>query len=126
MCSGDLPAARSKERRSVLPSIATTPCKVSAKRCMKRVKQASNGAGSRSRNTRLKVSWLGMPCRKRRNCRRNGSWHRAEQRHVRAILAAGQYGAERDQQQFMQIMAGIILPGYGGGFFLPGHKHRPK
>src|SRR3954464_9755244 len=58
MCSGDLPAARSKERRSVLPSIATTPCKVSAKRCMKRVKQASNGAGSRSRNTRLKVSWL--------------------------------------------------------------------
>src|SRR5215210_7651691 len=64
---------RSKERRSVLPSIATTPCKVSAKRCMKRVKQASNGAGSRSRNTRLKVSWLGMPCRKRRNCRRNGS-----------------------------------------------------
>src|SRR5205085_11418805 len=35
---------------------------------------------------------------------------RAEQRHVRAILAAGQYGAERNQQQFMQIMAGIILP----------------
>src|SRR4051812_49615577 len=35
---------------------------------------------------------------------------RAEQRHVRAILAAGQYGAERDQQQFMQIMAGLILP----------------
>src|SRR4051794_41400087 len=35
---------------------------------------------------------------------------RAEQRHVRAILAAGQYGAERDQQQLMQIMAGIILP----------------
>src|SRR5215217_8470912 len=35
---------------------------------------------------------------------------RAEQRHVRAILAAGQYGAERDQQQFMQIMAGIVLP----------------
>src|SRR5688500_3482084 len=35
---------------------------------------------------------------------------RAEQRHVRAILAAGQYGAARDQQQFMQIMAGIILP----------------
>src|SRR4051812_9536230 len=34
---------------------------------------------------------------------------RAEQRHVRAILAAGQYGAERDQQQFMQIMA--VLPG---------------
>src|SRR5215213_8946932 len=35
---------------------------------------------------------------------------RAEQRHVRAILAAGQYGAERDQQQFMQIMAGNNLP----------------
>src|SRR3954465_5779645 len=35
---------------------------------------------------------------------------RAEQRHVRAILAAGQYGAGWHQQQFMQVMAGIILP----------------
>ena len=34
----------------------------------------------------------------------------SEQRHVRAILAAGQYGAECDQQDLMQIMAGIILP----------------
>src|SRR4051794_41259963 len=49
---------------------------------------------------------------------------RAEQRHVRAILAAGQYGAERDQQQFMQIMAGIFLPrgndlGQAGGEIFP-------
>src|SRR3712207_4857331 len=35
---------------------------------------------------------------------------RAEQRHVRAILAAGPDGAEGNQQQFMQIMAGINLP----------------
>src|SRR3954447_13760652 len=110
MCSGDLPAARSKERRSVLPSIGTTPCKGSAKRCMKRVKQASNGAGSRSRNTWLKVSWLGMPCPQAQELPQERFLDRAEQRHVRAILAGGQYGAERDQPQFMQIMAGIILP----------------
>jgi len=34
----------------------------------------------------------------------------AKQRHVRTVLAAGQHGAERDQQQFMQVMAGVILP----------------
>src|SRR3954467_11170878 len=49
---------------------------------------------------------------------------RAEQRHVRAILAAGQSGAERDQQQFMQIMAGIILPSYGGHY--PAEGQRPR
>src|SRR3954462_12577149 len=37
------------------------PRKVSAKRCMKRLKQVSNAFGSSRRNTRLKVSWLGVP-----------------------------------------------------------------
>src|SRR4051812_28367876 len=32
-----------------------------------------------------------------------------EQRHVRAILAARQHGAERDHQQFMQVVAGIVV-----------------
>ena len=32
-----------------------------------------------------------------------------EQRHVRAILAAGQHSAERDHQQLMQVVAGIVL-----------------
>src|SRR3954468_4884807 len=58
ICSGDLPVTRSNERRSVLPSTATTPRRLSAKRCMKRVKQVSNAFGSSRRNTRLKVSWL--------------------------------------------------------------------
>src|SRR3954468_21820006 len=66
ICSGDLPVTRSNERRSVLPSTATTPRRLSAKRCMKRVKQVSNAFGSSRRNTRLKVSWLsgssGMSC----------------------------------------------------------------
>src|SRR5215208_1866997 len=57
MCGGDLPAARSNERRSVLPSTATTPRRVSAKRRRKRVKQVSNAFGSSRRDTRLKVSW---------------------------------------------------------------------
>ena len=67
-------AGRPVERApQVLPSIATTPSRAAAKRSMNRTKQARNGAGSRRRNTRLNVSWLGMPCRRRRNCRRNGS-----------------------------------------------------
>src|SRR3954462_9829706 len=73
ICSGDLPVTRSNERRSVLPSTATTPRRLSAKRCMKRVKQVSNAFGSSRRNTRLKVSWLGVPWRRRRNCRRYGA-----------------------------------------------------
>jgi hypothetical protein len=36
LCSADLPLAVSKERRRTLPSIATTPWAVSAKRAMKR------------------------------------------------------------------------------------------
>src|SRR4051795_1853458 len=73
ICSGDLPVTRSNERRSVLPSTATTPRRLSAKRCMKRVKQVSNAFGSSRRNTRLKVSWLGVPWRRRRNWRRYGA-----------------------------------------------------
>src|SRR4051812_27454044 len=34
----------------------------------------------------------------------------SEQRHVRAILAARQQSAERDHQQLMQVVAGIVLP----------------
>ena len=75
-CRAEPPVARSKERRSVLPSIATTPSVAAAKRCMKPRKQAWNLTGSSSRNTRLKVSWLGMPWRKRGNCRRNGPFDR--------------------------------------------------
>src|SRR3954453_20102278 len=62
-CSGEAPAARSKERRRVLPSSATTPGQPSAKWRMNARKQAWNCAGSSSRNTRENVSWLGMPCR---------------------------------------------------------------
>src|SRR3954467_6667563 len=72
-CNGDRSAARSKERRSVLPSIAITPWAASAKPSMNCRKQAWNFAGLSRRNTRLKVSWLGIPCRSCRNCRRNGS-----------------------------------------------------
>lgn len=35
----------------------------------------------------------------------------ADQRHVRAVLAAGQHGAECDQQKLMQVVAGILPPG---------------
>ena len=72
-CKDEASVARSYERRSVLPSTATTPCAASAKRCMKREKHASNRAGSSRRNTRLNVSWLGTPRRSGRKRRRNPS-----------------------------------------------------
>src|SRR3954470_7229475 len=72
-CSGEAPAARSKERRRVLPSSATTPGQPSAKWRMNARKQAWNCSGSSNRNTRENVSWLGMPCSRGRNWRRNGS-----------------------------------------------------
>jgi hypothetical protein len=52
---------------------ATTPRRPSAKRCMKRVKETSNAFGSSRRNTRLKASWLGVPCRRRKNWRKYGA-----------------------------------------------------
>ncbi len=108
MCNGDLPAARSKERRSVLPSIATTPRKPSAKRCMKRVKQASNGIEQPEHPAERVMA--GDPVPQAKELPRERLLGRAEQRHVRAILAAAQHGAERDQKQFVQVVAGIIPP----------------
>src|SRR3954453_16357169 len=73
ICSGDLPVTRSNERGSVLPSTATTPRRLSAKARRKGGKQVPNAFGSSRRNTRLKVSWLGVPWRRRRNWRRYGA-----------------------------------------------------
>src|SRR5215210_391352 len=50
---------------------ATTPGQPSAKWRMKARKQAWNCSGSSNRNTRENVSWLGMPCSRGRNWRRN-------------------------------------------------------
>ena len=60
-------------RRRLLPSMALTPSRPAAKRSMKRRKPALNGFGSSRRNSRLNVSWLGIPCRKRRNCLRKSA-----------------------------------------------------
>src|SRR5512143_1125553 len=61
-CSGPCARPRLKERRSVLPSMATTSrSKASAKDCAQAVKQASKASGSISMKTRRKVSCEGMP-----------------------------------------------------------------
>ncbi len=86
---------------------------------MKRVKQASNGTGSSSpaqtKWFRLEHSAEGVMARdavpQAQELPQERRLELAEQRHVRTILAAGQHGAERNQQQLMQIVAGIILPG---------------
>ena len=72
-CSGVVRRPCSKAPRNALPSIATTPRKFFANSPMNCRKAASNATGSSKRNTRLNVSWLGIPCSRRRNCRNNGS-----------------------------------------------------
>jgi len=56
MCKADFCDAVSNDRRSTLPSMATTPWQASAKLAMKRWKQARNWSGSSRRNNRLNVS----------------------------------------------------------------------
>ena len=61
-CSGPRSWRRLPDRRTVLPSIATTSRSApTASDRAQRVKQASNASGSMSMNTRRKVSCEGMP-----------------------------------------------------------------
>lgn len=73
MCRADFSLAVSKERRSVLPSIATTPVVCCENARMNSEKHAPNATGSSSRNSRLNVSCDGNPFFSVRNSRRNGS-----------------------------------------------------
>src|SRR5271165_1273220 len=77
---------------------------------MNRWKVARNGSGSSRRNQRLKVSWLGRPCSSLRNPRRNGSFAAANAA-MCVAPAAAQHGAQRDYQQFMEVVqTGIACP----------------
>src|SRR3954469_2276732 len=61
-CNGPCARPRSKERRSLLPSIATTSrWTTAAKDCAQALKQTSKAFGSISMKTRRKVSCEGMP-----------------------------------------------------------------
>ena len=76
MCSAEVPLdAVSKEWRSVLPSMAINPLGGLGEARHEAMKARAGIAPDRARrNTRLKVSWLGMPCSSFRNCRRNSSF----------------------------------------------------
>ena len=63
MCSRDCPVPRSKDRRIVLPSMATiSSSKASAREAVHAVKHCSNASASIKLNTRRNVSWEGIPC----------------------------------------------------------------
>src|SRR5882672_9275613 len=68
------PLARSKERRSVLPSIATTPSMCCARLAVQATKQAWKASGSRAAKTSPKVSCDGTPSLNGRKRRRNSSF----------------------------------------------------
>src|SRR3954466_15099735 len=99
-CSGPCARPRSKERRSVLPSIATTSrSKASAQDWAQAVKQASKASGSISLKTRRKVSCEGMPLAKLRNASPACYGHRA-----RCPLGARDHRTHRDHQDVDQPM----------------------
>src|SRR5690349_15479654 len=70
-CKGVALAPLAKAPLMALPSIATTPLRrlLLANAAINRVKAVSKASGSSKRSTRLKVSWLGVPCSKRRTSR---------------------------------------------------------
>ena len=69
--------ARSKLRRMVLPSIATSrPWGRSATAAVQLTKHCSNSTGSSLANTRPNVSWLGMPLGNARNVFSQSCLHR--------------------------------------------------
>src|SRR3954465_14593787 len=99
-CSGPCARLRSKERRSVLPSIATTSRSMaSARDCAQALKQASKASGSISMKTRRKVSCEGMPLAKLRNASPACCDRRA-----RCALRARDHRAHRDDQDVDQPM----------------------
>ncbi len=74
ICRGPLPAALSKDRRAVLPSMATTrPSVDSATACTHLTNPSCKARGLSSAKTRPKVSWEGMPLASSRKVRRNSS-----------------------------------------------------
>src|SRR5580704_16757541 len=74
MCKGPLPAALSKERRAVLPSIATKrPSVASARACTHLMNPSCKALGLSKAKTRPKVSWEGMPYGSSRKVSRKSS-----------------------------------------------------
>ena len=82
--SAERPAARSKSRRNVLPSMATTPSRRHRDRQGRPGSSAPKAAGSSRRKTRLKVSWLGKPFLSLRNSRSSESRSRRTRRSRRS------------------------------------------
>lgn len=77
-CRAERPAARSNERRKVLPSIASTPSPSAPRSSRKAAKARPKASGSSIRNTREKVSWLDKPLSRRRNSCSSGWRNRAK------------------------------------------------
>src|SRR3954469_25225017 len=105
MCSGARSCLRSNERRSVLPSMATTSrSKPAASEAAQAVKQASNASGSISMKTRRNVSCEGMPFGSSRKGPQPSQLAATVERNVVPALGAGDHGADRDYQNVDQRM----------------------
>ena len=101
---GESSDAFEKVRRSALPSIAIcrTPAASSAfaQTAANRARAAANGTGSSIRNSRENASWLGGPCSKRMNRRRNSSLFFAKSAYAVGTVVGG---------LFLGIICGTLL-----------------
>src|SRR4051812_21026530 len=103
MCSADLPLALSNERRSTLPSIATTPSQASAKQAMKSWKQWRNCSGSKAEQPAEGVV-ARRPALQLEEAAQKIQLGAGEFGHVGAVLPAAQHSAQSDHQYFQQIV----------------------
>src|SRR5215204_5712623 len=126
-CSGEAPAARSNERRSVLPSSATTPGQPSAKWRMKARAHESQKAGvellwiKQSEHPRDRVV-AGDAVLQGQELAQERLFGLSKQGHVRAVLAPAQHGAQGNDQDCVQI----VKPGVACPWILQIRKDRPK
>src|SRR3954468_23772903 len=102
-CNGARSCLRSNERRSVLPSMATTSrSKPAASEAAQAMKQASNASGSISMNTRRKVSCRGNAVRQFEKSPQPGQLAAPVEGNVVPALGTGDHGADRDHQDVGQ------------------------
>ncbi len=77
---------------------------------MKRPNAASKALGSSKRNTRLNVSWLGMPCSSVRIEAQQGLLGQPEFLHLAATGRAAQRRQKSDEDDLDKFMTGIVCP----------------
>src|SRR6516162_3032290 len=109
-CSAPFPPAPSKERRKVLPSMATRRPSVASTRTPTQLrKPRRKAAGSRRAKTRLKVSWAGMPLARPRKVRSQGRFVTPVLLDINPGIGAGDDGADGEGDDVPEAVQAAVL-----------------